>query len=93
MAQAKAIIEAAPDDEGAMHEALMRLVQQKLFNVLVRLRGQAARKARKAEAEKYQGIPPETEKKIREALQGEGIPDVDGPAYPPPRPPNGRALS
>jgi hypothetical protein len=32
--QAKAIVEAAPDTEGAVNEALMRLVQEKLFVVL-----------------------------------------------------------
>lgn len=33
--QAKAVVDAAPDDEGAVSEALMRLVQEKLFNVLL----------------------------------------------------------
>lgn len=33
--QAKAIVEAAPDDEGAVSEALMRLVQEKLFQVML----------------------------------------------------------
>lgn len=32
--QAKAIVTAAPDDEGAVNEALMRLVQEHLFNLL-----------------------------------------------------------
>lgn len=32
--QARAIVDAAPDDEGAINEALMRLVQEKLFAVL-----------------------------------------------------------
>jgi len=32
--QAKAIVEAAPDEEGAVNEALTRLVQEKLFTVL-----------------------------------------------------------
>ena len=32
--QARAIVDAAPDDEGAMNEALMRLVQERLFDVL-----------------------------------------------------------
>lgn len=32
--QARAVVEAAPDTEGAMNEALMRLVQEKLFTVL-----------------------------------------------------------
>lgn len=32
--QAKAIVEAAPDNEGAINEALMRLIQEKLFSVL-----------------------------------------------------------
>lgn len=33
--QAKAVVAAAPDDEGAVNEALMRLVQEQLFNVLL----------------------------------------------------------
>ena len=33
--QAKALVEAAPDDEGAISDALMRLVQEKLFTVLM----------------------------------------------------------
>ena len=33
--QAKAIVESAPDDEGAVSEALMRLVQEKLFQTLL----------------------------------------------------------
>lgn len=33
--QAKAIVESSPDDEGAISEALMRLVQEKLFQVLL----------------------------------------------------------
>lgn len=33
--QAKAIVAAAPDEEGAVSEALMRLVQEKLFQVLL----------------------------------------------------------
>lgn len=33
--QAKAIVTAAPDDEGAVNEALMRLVQEKLFQVML----------------------------------------------------------
>lgn len=35
--QARAIVEHAPDDEGAMSEALMRLVQEKLFTALMEL--------------------------------------------------------
>lgn len=35
--QAKAIVDASPDDEGAMAEALMRLMQEKLFNILLDL--------------------------------------------------------
>ncbi len=35
--QAKAIVEASPDDEGAMTDALMRLTQEKLFGVLLDL--------------------------------------------------------
>lgn len=35
--QAKAIVAGSPDDEGAMGEALTRLVQEKLFNVLLDL--------------------------------------------------------
>lgn len=33
--QAKAIVSSAPDDEGAVSEALMRLVQEKLFQVML----------------------------------------------------------
>lgn len=33
--QARAIVEASPDDEGAMSEALMRLMQEKLFGALL----------------------------------------------------------
>lgn len=33
--QARAIVAESPDDEGAMGEALMRLVQEKLFSVLL----------------------------------------------------------
>lgn len=33
--QAKAIVDAAPDEEGAVSEALMRLVQEKLFQVML----------------------------------------------------------
>tara|TARA_R110002096_G_scaffold172484_7_gene346192 strand:- start:5277 stop:5843 length:567 start_codon:yes stop_codon:yes gene_type:complete len=33
--QAKALTEAAPDDEGAMSDALIRMVQEKIFNILV----------------------------------------------------------
>lgn len=33
--QARAIVETAPDDEGAVSEALMRLVQEKLFQGLM----------------------------------------------------------
>jgi hypothetical protein len=33
--QAKAIVSASPDDEGAVSEALMRLVQEKLFQVML----------------------------------------------------------
>lgn len=33
--QAKAIVAAAPDDEGSVSEALMRLVQEKLFQVML----------------------------------------------------------
>lgn len=32
--QARAIVDAAPDDEGSINEALLRLVQEKLFSVL-----------------------------------------------------------
>lgn len=35
--QANAIVKASPDDEGAMSEALIRLTQEKLFNVLLEL--------------------------------------------------------
>lgn len=33
--QAKAVVEAAPDEEGAVNEALMRLVQEHLFKLLM----------------------------------------------------------
>ncbi|MBX3588781.1 MAG: DUF3486 family protein [Ramlibacter sp.] len=33
--QAQAIVKASPDDEGAMSEALIRLTQEKLFNLLL----------------------------------------------------------
>lgn len=33
--QARAVVEAAPDNEGAVNEALMRLVQEKLFQLLM----------------------------------------------------------
>lgn len=33
--QAKAIVQSAPDDEGAVSEALMRLVQEKLFQAMI----------------------------------------------------------
>jgi HPt (histidine-containing phosphotransfer) domain-containing protein len=33
--QAKAIVDAAPDEEGAVSDALMRLVQERLFNLLL----------------------------------------------------------
>jgi hypothetical protein len=33
--QAKAIVDASPDDEGAVSDALMRLVQEKLFQMLL----------------------------------------------------------
>lgn len=33
--QAKAVVQAAPDDEGAVNEALMRLVQEHLFKLLM----------------------------------------------------------
>lgn len=35
--QANAIVQASPDDEGAMNEALIRLTQEKLFSVLLDL--------------------------------------------------------
>lgn len=35
--QAKAIVKASPDDEGDMSEALMRLMQERIFNALVTL--------------------------------------------------------
>ncbi len=35
--QARAIVEQSPDDEGAMSEALMRLVQEKIFSILLEL--------------------------------------------------------
>lgn len=35
--QARAIVAESPDDEGAMSEALMRLVQEKLFGVLLEM--------------------------------------------------------
>ena len=38
--QAKAVVEAAPDNEGAVNEALMRLVQEKIFQLLMAQEGQ-----------------------------------------------------
>jgi hypothetical protein len=35
--QAKAIVSASPDDEGAMTDALLRLVQEKLFSIMLEL--------------------------------------------------------
>ncbi len=35
--QARAVVDAAPDDEGAMNEALMRLIQEKLFKILMEI--------------------------------------------------------
>jgi len=35
--QARAVVQASPDDEGAMNEALIRLTQDKLFGLLVEL--------------------------------------------------------
>lgn len=35
--QARAVVEAAPDEEGALNDALIRLVQEKLFLVLAEL--------------------------------------------------------
>jgi len=32
--QARAVVNASPDDDGAMNEALMRLIQEKLFSIL-----------------------------------------------------------
>lgn len=32
--QARAVVDASPDDDGAMNEALMRLIQEKLFSIL-----------------------------------------------------------
>lgn len=32
--QARAVVESTPDDDGAMNEALMRLIQEKLFSIL-----------------------------------------------------------
>lgn len=37
--QAKAIVTAAPDDEGAVNEALMRLVQEQIFKLLMASEG------------------------------------------------------
>lgn len=36
--QAKAFVKAVPDDEGAITEALVRLVQEKIFQLLMRMR-------------------------------------------------------
>ena len=49
-AQARALTEASPDSEGAMNDALERLVQEKIFGVLIEVEdipdGQLARLAR-----------------------------------------------
>lgn len=37
--QARAVVDAAPDNEGAVNEALMRLVQEKLFQLLMAQEG------------------------------------------------------
>ncbi len=37
--QAKAVVDGSPDDEGAMSEALIRLMQQKAFDTLMNLSG------------------------------------------------------
>lgn len=37
--QAKAVVDGSPDDEGAMSEALIRLMQQKAFDTLINLSG------------------------------------------------------
>ena len=37
-AAARAIVEASPDDEGAMNDALMRLVQDRLFTIMLKLK-------------------------------------------------------
>jgi imidazolonepropionase-like amidohydrolase len=37
--QARAVVEAAPDDEGSVNEALMRLVQEHLFKMLLASEG------------------------------------------------------
>lgn len=50
--QAKAIVDAAPDEEGAVSDALMRLVQERLFNLLLAEEGKVdLPKAAKAIAE------------------------------------------
>lgn len=50
--QAKAIVEATPDDEGAVSDALMRLVQERLFSLLLAEEGKVdLPKAAKAIAE------------------------------------------
>lgn len=46
-AQARAIVEASPDDDGKINEALMRLVQQHLFWLLVDLEREGADGKRK----------------------------------------------
>jgi len=35
--QARAVVNASPDDEGALNEALMRLVQERLFSILLEM--------------------------------------------------------
>lgn len=50
--QARAIVDAAPDEEGAVSDALMRLVQERLFNLLLAEEGKVdLPKAAKAIAE------------------------------------------
>jgi len=39
--QARAVVEAAPDTDGSVNEALIRLVQEKLLGVLVKVEGEA----------------------------------------------------
>lgn len=54
-AQARAIVEASPDDDGKINEALMRLVQQHLFWLLVDLERKDAGGKRKVEAKRKLG--------------------------------------
>lgn len=70
--QARAIVSAAPDDEGAVSEALMRLVQENLFKMLVEFvpePGQALNMPRIAKAVAEMSRATVTQKKWQEEVR------------------------